>query len=329
MPPLLQKFEESPPPVSNQLKALVVAGLCFGALLTALGMLAYWWPALDIVNNGLPFLATGCLALLGLAFATRARRLIGAAALLLAVCFAMLLTGLPGAAPGAEAGSERFLRVATFNLSGRNGDVDRVVNFLDKIEADAVVLEEVRPYHGDLLAKLSALYPHRVGEQHGLVILSKHAILADGRLDREGQPPRMSLIIRWARLDVNGTPVELAGVHLARPFYPELQQADILDLTKFVQSRSAPLILAGDFNMAPWTFKLKRFIQATSLGRFNTFQPTWPMRWLSLPLLPLIPIDNVFASTHFTSLGTTMGSRLGSDHRPVIADIALSKSTAD
>lgn len=46
----------------------------------------------------------------------------------------------------------------------------------------------------------------------------------------------MSLIIRWARLDVNGTPVELAGVHLARPFYPEFQQAYILALTKFAQS---------------------------------------------------------------------------------------------
>lgn len=315
--------------MSHQLKALVVAGLYLGAFLTALGILANWWPALDIVNNGLPFLATGCLALLGLAFAARSRMLIGAAALLLAVCFAMLLTGLPGASPEAEAGSERFLRVATFNLWGRNGHVDRVIKFLDDIDADAVVLEEVRPHHSDLLAKLSARYPHRVGEQHGLVILSKHPILADGRIDRAGRPPRMSLIIRWARLDVNGASVELAGVHLARPFYPELQQADILDLTKFAQSRSAPLILAGDFNMAPWTFKLKRFTEATGLGRFSTFQPTWPMHWLGLPLLPLIPIDNVFASAHFASLGTTMGPRLGSDHRPVIADIALSKATAD
>ncbi len=192
--------------MSNPLKALVVTGLCLGTLTTALGVLANWWPALDIINNGLPFLATGCLALLGL--------------------------------------------------------------------ADAVVLEEVRPHHDDLLAKLGALYPHRVGEQHGLVIMSKHKILADGRIDREGQPPRMSLIIRWARLDVNGTPVELAGVHLARPFYPELQQADIIGLTNFVKTRSGSLILAGDFNMAPWTWKLKRFTQATGLGRFNTFHPT-------------------------------------------------------
>ncbi|MBQ0816874.1 MAG: hypothetical protein KBT60_02745 [Methyloceanibacter sp.] len=94
----------------------------------------------------------------------------------------------------------------------------------------------MRPHHGDFLANLNTRYRHRVGEQNGLIILSKHPIPGDGRVDRVGQPPRMSLIIRWARLDVNGTPVELAGVHLARPFYPEFQQAYILALTKFAQS---------------------------------------------------------------------------------------------
>lgn len=315
--------------MSKLLKALIVAGLGLGAVFTALGILAYWRPALDIVNNGLPVLAVCSLALLALAFATRVRTLIGAAAILLTLNVALLLTALPGAAPEAPESSERFLRVATFNLWGRNDDVERIVAFLDRIDAGAVVLEEVRPHHGDLLAKLGTLYPHRVGGAHGLVILSKHKILADGSVNREGQPPWMSLIIRWVRLDVNGTSVELAGVHLARPFYPELQHADIVGLTHFVQSRSGPLILAGDFNMAPWTWQLKRFTRATGMGRFNTFQPTWPMRWRDLPLLPVIPIDNVFASAHFASLGTTMGPRLGSDHRPVIADIALSQPAAE
>lgn len=94
-------------------------------------------------------------------------------------------------------------------------------------------------------------------------------------------------------------------------------------LTTFAQSRPGPLILAGDFNMTPWTVKQKTFTKATGLGRFNTFHPTWPMRRRDLPLLPLLPIDNVFASPHFASIATTTGPRLGSDHRPVIADIAL------
>ncbi|HUU66697.1 MAG TPA: endonuclease/exonuclease/phosphatase family protein [Methyloceanibacter sp.] len=310
--------------MSRLVRAIVVTGLAAAAALTAIGVLAYWRTALDIVNNGLPVLTVGCLALLGLAFATGKRTLIGTAALLVAVNFALLLTGVAGAAPEAPQGSERFLRVATFNLWGPNDHADRIKTFLAETDPDALVLEEVRQHHRAFLDDLALRYPHRVGAD-GLVILSKYPIQADGRVDRAGFPSWMSLIVRWVRLDVNGTEVELAGVHLARPFYPELQQSDIVGLTQFVQGRSGPLILAGDFNMAPWTWKLKGFTRATGLGRTNTFHPTWPMQWKSVPLLPLVPIDNVFTSPHFVSMGTMVGPRLGSDHRPVIADIAISK----
>lgn len=305
------------------LKAATIAGLVLGAGLIALGVLARWYPALDIVNNGLPVLAVGGIVLLALAFAARNRPLISAAAAFLAVTFALLLSGVSGAAPEAPDGAARVLRVATFNLWGKNDHhLNTVAEFLAETKADAVVLEEVRGHHADFLKSLAAQYPYQVGD-NGLAILSKHRILEDGRVDRGGQPFWMSLIIRWVKLEVDGTAIELAGVHLARPFYPELQEADIVALATFVHERSGPLIVAGDFNMAPWTVKLKTFTKATGLGRFNTFYPTWPMRWRSLPLLPVAPIDNVFASPHFANLGTTVGPRLDSDHRPVIADLAL------
>lgn len=310
--------------MSKLLGVIVAAGLIACALVTAVGLLAYWRPALDIVNNGLPFLTIGCLVLLILAFPTRIRALIVAAAILSALNGALLVTSLPGAVSSAPDGSPRFLRVATFNLWGGNEHTGSIVAFLDETDADAVVLEEVRSHHKDLLARLDKLYPHRAGD-YGLVILSKYPILTDGRIDRAGQPPWMSLIIHWVRLDVDGTQFDLAGVHLARPFYPELQYADIARLTAFVRDRSVPLILAGDFNMAPWTIKLKTFTQNTGLQRYNTFCPTWPMRWRDMRLLPFVPIDNVFASQPFTSLGIMVGPYLGSDHRPVVADIARSE----
>ena len=309
--------------MSQLLRVIVVLGLVLGAALLALGVLARWYPALDVVNNGLPFLAVGGVVLLALSFAIRCRQRITASAAFLAVTFALLLSGLSGAAPQAPDGAERFMRVGTFNLWGRNDHhLRKVAEFLAETKADAVVLQEVRGHHANFIASLAAQYPYSVGD-NGLVVLSKHPILADGRIDRAGEPFWMSLIIRWVRLDVNGKTVELAGVHLARPFYPELQEGDILALTSFVESRSGPLILVGDFNMAPWTVKLRAFTKETKLDRFNTFYPTWPMRWRSVPLLPFVPIDNVFASEHFAKIDTKVGPRLDSDHRPLIADIAL------
>jgi endonuclease/exonuclease/phosphatase (EEP) superfamily protein YafD len=47
-------------------------------------------------------------------------------------------------------------------------------------------------------------------------------------------------------------------VHPARPFYPGLQEEDVEALAEFAASREGPLIVAGDFNMSPWTDKLRQ-----------------------------------------------------------------------
>ena len=139
----------------------------------------------------------------------------------------MLVIGAwQGAATDAAPGSQRFMRVVTFNLWGGNDRIDDVAKFLAAAEADAVVLQEVTREHGTMLRQaLQSLYPFSLGES-SIVILSKHPILAEGRIDRPGFPSWNSLMLRWARIDVNGTGMELAGVHLARPFYPTLQEED-------------------------------------------------------------------------------------------------------
>ena len=322
---LREKKRSRTQPMSLFLKVLIAAGVAVGAALTALRLLASWWPALDIVNNGLPLLTAGAVLLLCLALFTRNWRHIVATALLAAVNAGLLFAALPGAAPDAAPGSARFLRIATFNLWRENDRMDDVARFLAGADPDVIVLEEVTRRHGDtLFSALGSRYPHHVGDA-GLVILSKHAIIAEGRIDRAGYPPWISLMVRWVRLEVNGTAFEVAGVHLTRPFYPDLQLEDFATLTAFVQSQSVPLVVAGDFNMTPWTRKLARFTQATGLKRHNTFHLTWPMRFGNIPLLPLVAIDNVFTSPQFAAIATEGGPRLGSDHRPVIADIALAK----
>jgi endonuclease/exonuclease/phosphatase (EEP) superfamily protein YafD len=309
------------------LRALVIAGLVFGFGVNFLGFLARLWPALDIINNGLPFVAVGALLVLALAALTRDTRLIVTAALLAVLSGMLVLFALQGAAAIAEPGSARFLRVATFNLWYGNDRMPDVVKFLEATDADVVVLQEATQQHTAMLKQaLGSRYPFSVGDR-GLVILSKHRILTDGRIDRAGFPPWISLMLRFVTLDIDGTTIELAGVHLARPFYPELQQQDVEALINFVRSQSLPLVVAGDFNMSPWTEKLGRFTQSTGLGRYNTFHLTWPMRRGNLTLLPLVAIDNVFASKHFAKIGTEGGPRLGSDHRPIVADLALAASS--
>ncbi len=304
------------------LRVLVGAGIALGLVLTGLGSLAQWWPALDIVNNGLPALAAGAIALFLLAIITREWRSIALAGLLAAINIGLVFAGLHGAAAEAP-DAKRFLRVVTFNLWFDNERIDGVDKFLNQTDADVAVLQEVTNEHLAALHQgLDARYPYSVGE-FGIVIFSKYAIKADGRVDRAGYPEWIRLLARWVELDVHGTTVELVGVHCARPFYPVLQEHDVAALTQFVLSRKLPIVVAGDFNMTPWTDQLKRFTRTTGLGRFNTLIFTWPLRWRNYPVVPVVAIDNVFVSREFAKIAVIGGVRQGSDHRPIIADIAL------
>jgi endonuclease/exonuclease/phosphatase (EEP) superfamily protein YafD len=309
--------------MSAWLRMVGALGLVLGAVLTALGWLAQWLPALDLVNNGLPALAAGCVVLLALALVTRDWRLIPPAGLLAAINIILIFAGLHGAAAEAAPDSKRFLRVVTLNLRFGNDRIDGVDQFLNATDADVVLLQEVTADHMRPLHQgLDARYPHSIGE-FSIVIFSKYPIKADGRIDRPGYPEWIRLLARWVELDVNGTSVEILGVHVARPFYPMLQAHDATTLTQFVLTRKLPLVVAGDFNMTPWSDRLKQFTYVTGLGRYNTFHFTWPMRWREYPLMPLVAIDNVFASSDFAKIATIGGPRLGSDHRPIITDIAL------
>jgi endonuclease/exonuclease/phosphatase (EEP) superfamily protein YafD len=200
------------------LRRLAVAGLLLGTLLTGLGLLAPWWPAVDIVNNGLPLLILGALFVF-VSPALRAPLLIAAAAGLAAINILLAFSALRGAASEAPPGSERALRVLTFNLSHGNDRIGEVAKFLGESGAD-MVLQEVSPKHGpELLRALEPIYPFASGEAH-IIILSKHPILAEGRVDRPGFPEWNRLLLRWVRLEARGSEFELLGVHLARPFYP-------------------------------------------------------------------------------------------------------------
>ncbi|MEM9591130.1 MAG: endonuclease/exonuclease/phosphatase family protein [Pseudomonadota bacterium] len=312
-------------PMRTLLNATIIGGCLFTAVALVAGVMADAYPALDIVNNGMPFLVAGLVVLLVMSAVLRSRMLIVTTAGLLVIAGLVLVPKLSGAAPQAPEDAERFLRVATFNMWGK-GDLhaDKVQTFLNETEADVVVLAEIRWKHEDFLQEMQKTYPHQSGK-HGLVVLSKHPIIDEGRLDRPGEPYWRSLIVNWTRLNVDGRAVEVVGVHLARPFHPRQQQADFENLTWFLRSRTGPIIVAGDFNAAPWTQKLHGLTTATGLKRLNTFSPTWPARWKNLALLPILPIDNILISPGLATIDLTVAGRLESDHLPVIADLALLK----
>src|SRR5467141_4503221 len=79
-----------------------------------------------------------------------------------------------------------------------------------------------------------------------------------------------------------------------------------------------PVILAGDFNLTPWSWLLNKLAWAGGLRRHGLLNATWPAD-LSPAVAPFLLIDNVLTSADIRSLSFAVGPELGSDHRPIAA----------
>jgi endonuclease/exonuclease/phosphatase (EEP) superfamily protein YafD len=81
-------------------------------------------------------------------------------------------------------------------------------------------------------------------------------------------------------------------------------------------------VLLGDLNCTPWSPAFDRLLAAARLrdsGRGRGLHPTW---FSAVPFVGL-PIDHVLVGPGVGVRGRHVGPDIGSDHRPVIADLVL------
>jgi len=82
-----------------------------------------------------------------------------------------------------------------------------------------------------------------------------------------------------------------------------------------------PVLVAGDFNCTPWSPFFADLVAATGLSDSARGFGVWPT-WNST-LLPLgISIDHVLVSDGLVTRNHRVGGDVGSDHFPVIVDLA-------
>ena len=89
------------------------------------------------------------------------------------------------------------------------------------------------------------------------------------------------------------------------------------------QSREG-LILAGDFNLTPWSFALTRLDHGLGLERRDRAIPSWPAKrpvaGVQLTTPAILPIDHVYAGLRWRTVAIRRGPNMGSDHYPLIVD---------
>lgn len=310
-----------------------VAELCLGGALTGLlglgGYLSGW---LDIVAAFAPFwLALSALGA-ALAWPTLGREMrrpaLAAAAvgiLANAVLIAPeLLRPTPIAQPASLAPP---LTLLTFNVWDDNHQADATVDAIIRANADVVVLQEYFGLSADAQQRLFAAYPNRAGCPPGcdLVMLSKRPWLVGGPETANRDPHDTAI---WGETTApDGRPVDVVTLHYAWPLPPGVQAYQRGVVANVVAGLpKASLIVAGDFNLAPWTAALKRQdADFAPLTRREKALFTWPalIARLGRPApAPILPIDHVYAGAAWKTLSVRRLPRSGSDHYGVLVTLA-------
>jgi endonuclease/exonuclease/phosphatase (EEP) superfamily protein YafD len=234
------------------------------------------------------------------------------------------LPNVSGGTAAAAPDSPTF-RLLAFNVWFRNPDMATTAAYIEQSHADAVVLLELTPPQAERLRPLLPSYPHFHIEpsRMGAAVFTKWPVLA-----AESMPlAKDGAIAARVQIDWRGTPVTVLGVHLNWPLGPRnsrFRNEELAGVVAFSKAQREPLIVAGDFNLTPWSEYFSDALEQSGLqdaalgfglGR------SWPAQFAPLG----IRIDHCLVSRQWQSRRVDVGPPLGSDHLPVMADLSLSR----
>ena len=295
---------------------LVLAG---SLLALASPWLARVWIGFDLFTQLLPQIAGLALAMLVCLLWPGWRGKVAGALLFLAVVAGMSLLSLTHVSPGFDRRARLpEMRVLSVNLWRKNRNPDAVAREIRRNLPDIVAMPEFEGVLRSLPRRLRDILPHHAScppaEFCFLGLLSRWPIIGVEGVAFWKGPPYLHARIRTPRGIIHVFVVHTLRMPWIRSHYRQVRA-----MARLVRSgRDEPVIVMGDFNAAPYSYILNIFTRESGLTR-HTWLPTWPVRPL---MLPQIPIDHVFTSRHFRRVaGPWVGRRVGSDHLPVIVQL--------
>jgi endonuclease/exonuclease/phosphatase (EEP) superfamily protein YafD len=285
-------------------------------------------PRLDLLNHFAPFWLLGAVTALAYAvlFASPPLKwlLAGVAAAGALCALALMLPELTrpirpilANAPG------RQITIIQFNVWDQNARVEATADWIAAQKPDIVLMQEVRPPIRDALIRRG--FRHLRGLAH-TAIFTRLTPLSQPVMVPMGDWKRLPDFAR-ATFAAPGGDFSVIAVHLVWPTRSNQQPewATLLELLhRYPRDR---LIVAGDFNLTPWSFALKGIDRRLGLERWDRALFSWPARMsphspLSWPT-PFLPIDHLYAGRDWRVVSLSRGPLVGSDHYPIVARLAL------
>ena len=234
-----------------------------------------------------------------------------------------------------------MLTVMTYNVGAGLADPPRLVAMLRESSADIIGLQELAPEQGAAIEeRLRDAYPHQVLHPTGIPgkgLISRYPVYETALLDiHPGRPDLQAGVV---------APGGEITVIVAHPPPPRIGRDRMLHsaLAREQISRIAaaatggyPAVLLTDFNRVGWQSAYRQLRGSGLIDAFGAAGrglgftlPTrmshfayrgHPLGAVALP--PMLRVDYVWHTRHFRTLSSWIGQHAGSDHLPVLAELA-------
>jgi endonuclease/exonuclease/phosphatase (EEP) superfamily protein YafD len=235
------------------------------------------------------------------------------------------LTRSKGPRPPAEG---ETIKLIQFNLWGRAGNPDGIVDWIRAQDADILVFEEAFARTGGVARALADDYPYQTTCAEPVpcstMILSRREPIREQGLGAAVSPAK--LLGAQATWKTPRGEFSVIGVHYTWPIPAGPQQQQTRRLAAVIDTLpKGSTIVSGDFNSTPWSFSLRRQDERFGLNRRTHALPSWPAapfsrQGIAFPF-PFLPIDHVYAGSDWKTVSVKRGPKLGSDHYPVVVTL--------
>lgn len=320
------------------LKILAIAALSILGLLS-LGSYFAWKYPVELLSHFrvqylvLSLIVTGILLIFSQKRILKGQTLIIAA---LAIVALNTIEVLPWFLPHSQqvgSNTKPQIRIESFNVNVENQDYQAAINVVRNDQPDVALFIEVQDeWFKNLKTGLKDVFSYSFRSPGGgLTIFSKIRLQDAGGINLDGVGYHLT-----TNLQLNGKLIHFIGTHPFVPVKPltfQHRNRQLLALEKYIQQQQKPVILAGDFNLTPWSPYYRKFVKKTGLHNtrlgFGTL-PTWPHPTTYITKIPSwlmslinIPIDHCFVSKEFGVVNTRISGSANSDHAAIIADLVL------
>lgn len=211
------------------------------------------------------------------------------------------------------------------NVYSANDDAEALLDLIDAEQPDIIFLQEVTIRWATVMDQLQSSYPHRLvvprNDNFGIAVYAREALTS---VDTVLSPP-LNFPTLVVQKPLGGRTVTIVTTHPIPPVSRtgfDARNEQLASIAELVASLSQPKMIVGDLNISMWSHLYRQLEDSTDLvnaRRGFGVMPTWPRQ---LPFAR-IPIDHLLVSDEFAVADIRLGPKIGSDHLPLFATLAL------